>query len=72
MKVEVVMLYIKDYGLDRFKGTVSRDFLLQVFFMNHLPPSPENNIRVISNFFRKLASEGAPPVRGTISTISDC
>jgi hypothetical protein len=22
------------------KGTVSRDFLLQVFFMNHLPPSP--------------------------------
>jgi hypothetical protein len=23
-----------------FKGTVSRDFLLQVFFMNHLPPSP--------------------------------
>ncbi len=25
-------------------------FLLQVFFMNHLPPAPENNIRVISNF----------------------
>ncbi len=22
------------------KGTVSRDFLLQIFFMNHLPPSP--------------------------------
>jgi hypothetical protein len=22
------------------KGTVSRDFLLLVFFMNHLPPSP--------------------------------
>jgi hypothetical protein len=22
------------------KGTVSRDFLLQVFFMKHLPPSP--------------------------------
>jgi hypothetical protein len=22
------------------KGTVSRDFLLQVFFINHLPPSP--------------------------------
>ncbi len=33
------------------KGTVSRDFLLQVFFMNHLPPSPWNNSRVISNFF---------------------
>jgi hypothetical protein len=24
----------------KVKGTVSRDFLLQVFFMNHLPPSP--------------------------------
>ena len=23
------------------KGTVSRDFLLQVFFMNHLLPSPQ-------------------------------
>jgi hypothetical protein len=34
-----------------FEGTVSRDFLLQVFFMNHLPQAPENN-----------ASEGAPPV----------
>jgi hypothetical protein len=22
------------------KGTVSRDFLLQIFFMNHLSPSP--------------------------------
>jgi hypothetical protein len=24
----------------RFKGTVSRDFLLLVFFMNQFPPSP--------------------------------
>ncbi len=30
-----------------FKGTVSQDFLLQVFFTNHLPQAPENNIRVI-------------------------
>ncbi len=37
-----------------FKGTVSRDFLLQIFFMNHLPPSPENNTRVISNFFENM------------------
>jgi hypothetical protein len=22
------------------KGTVSQDFLLQIFFLNHLPPSP--------------------------------
>jgi hypothetical protein len=32
------------------KETVSRDILLQVFFMIHLPQAPENNIRVISNF----------------------
>jgi hypothetical protein len=25
---------------ERLKGTVSRDFLLQVFLMSHLPPSP--------------------------------
>ncbi len=35
----------------KFKGTVSRDFLLQVFFMNHLPQAPDNNSRIISNFF---------------------
>jgi hypothetical protein len=34
-----------------FKGIVSRDFLLQVSFMNHLPRAPENNNRVISKFF---------------------
>jgi len=31
--------------------TKSQDFLPQVFFMNHLPPSPQNNIRVM-NFFK--------------------
>jgi hypothetical protein len=36
-------------GFSQLKGTVSRDFLLQVFFMNNLSPVPENNIRVISN-----------------------
>ncbi len=34
-----------------FKGTVSRDFLLQVFSWITFPQAPENNIRVISNFF---------------------
>ncbi len=46
------------------KGTVSRDFLLPVFFTNHLPEALENNIRVISNFSQILAeifdSPGAP------------
>jgi len=32
------------------QGTVSRDFSLQVFFMNHLPQAPEKYIRVIWNF----------------------
>ncbi len=33
------------------KGTVLRDFLLQVFSWFTLPQAPENNIRVISKFF---------------------
>jgi hypothetical protein len=31
------------------KGTISQDFLLKVFFINHLPQASENNIRVILN-----------------------
>ncbi len=34
-----------------FKGTVSRDFLLLVFFMNQFPQGPEYTIRAVSNFF---------------------
>jgi hypothetical protein len=26
--------------LNNVKGAMSRDFMLQVFFMNHLPPDP--------------------------------
>ena len=33
------------------KGTVSRDFLLLVFFMNQFPPAPEYSIKTVSNFF---------------------
>ncbi len=40
--------------IHKIPGTVSRDFLLQVFFM-HLR----------SLFFRKFASQGAPPVSTT-------
>ncbi len=35
------------------KGTVSRDFLLQVFFVNHLLPGLDYSSRFISNFFNK-------------------
>jgi hypothetical protein len=33
------------------KGTVSRDFLLLVLFMNQFPPAPEYSIKTVSNFF---------------------
>jgi hypothetical protein len=41
------------------KGTVSRNFLLQVFFMNRIPPSP---FRFFRQFAEIFASQGAPPV----------
>ncbi len=50
------------------KGTVSRDFLLQVFFMNHLPQALKIALGSF-RFFRKFAeifeSQGAPPVSTT-------
>ncbi len=48
------------------EGTVSRDFLLLVFFMNKFPPSPRVSHWDRFEFFRKFAeifaSQGAPPV----------
>jgi hypothetical protein len=50
----------------KFKGTVSRDFLLLDFFMNQFPPSPRVLHLDRFEFFRKFAeifgSQGAPPV----------
>jgi hypothetical protein len=44
-------------------------FFASGFFHVTFPQAPENNIRVISNFFRKFgeifASQGAPPVSTT-------
>jgi hypothetical protein len=34
------------------KGTVSRDFLFLVFFMNQFPQAPEYSIETDSNFFK--------------------
>jgi hypothetical protein len=52
-----------------FKGTVSRDFLLLVFFMNQFPPSPRVSQWDRFKFFRKFAEivacKGAPPVSTT-------
>jgi len=51
------------------KGTVSRDFLLLVFFMNQFPPSSRVFHLDRFEFFRKFAeifaSQGAPPVSTT-------
>jgi hypothetical protein len=52
-----------------FKGTVSRDFRLLVFFMNQFPPSPWVYHWVRFEFFRKFAeifaAQGLPPVSTT-------
>jgi hypothetical protein len=45
-------------GKSVLKGTVSRDFLLLVFFMNQFPPSPR-----VSHYDEK--SQGAPQVSKT-------
>ncbi len=49
------------------KKIVSRDLLLLVFFVNHLPS--DNNARVIYEFFSKIAeifaSQGSPSVSTT-------
>jgi hypothetical protein len=51
------------------KGTVSRDFLLLVFFMNQFPPSSRVFHFDRFKFFRKFteifAIQGAPPVSTT-------
>jgi hypothetical protein len=51
------------------KGTVSRDFLLLVFFMNQFAPSSRVFHLDRLEFFRKFAeifaSQGAPPVSMT-------
>jgi hypothetical protein len=60
-----------------FKGTVSRDFLHLVFFMNQFPPSPRvfhlDRFDCFRKFAEIFASQCAPPVSTTpvanISTI---
>ena len=53
----------------RLKGTVSRDFLLLVFFMNQFPPSLWLYHQGRFEFFRKFAeifaAQGLPPVSTT-------
>jgi hypothetical protein len=54
-----------------FKGTVSRDFLLLVFFMNQFPLSPRvfhlDRFEFSRKFAEIFASQGAPPVSTTLA-----
>jgi hypothetical protein len=64
------LLYASWYlQLSNVKGTVSQDFLLLVFLMNQLPPSPRVLRYDRFEFFRKfaeiIASQGAPLVSTT-------
>jgi hypothetical protein len=56
-------------GYLQLKGTVSRDFLLPVFFMNQFPTSPRVSHKDRFEIFRKFAEifarQGAPPVSPT-------
>ncbi len=62
--MQISLLY-----LCMFKGTVSRDFLLLVFFMNQFPPSPRvfhvDRFKFFRKFAKIFASQGAPPVSTT-------
>jgi hypothetical protein len=61
--------YSSLFFADILKGTVSRDFLLPVFFLNQFPQASDYTIRAVSNFFRKFAeifvAQGLPPVSTT-------
>jgi hypothetical protein len=56
-----------------FKGTVSRDFRLLVFFMNQFPPSPGVYRYGRFKFFRKFveifAAQGAP--QASLTTVAN-
>jgi hypothetical protein len=64
------------FSWDTFlKETVSRDFLLLVFFLNQFPPSPRVSHLDRFKFFRKFAeifaSQGAPPVSMSFTPVAN-
>ena len=58
-----------DWQFSWLKGTVSRDFLLLVFFMNQFPPSPwvyhQGRFELFRKFAEIFAAQGWPPVSTT-------
>ncbi len=63
-----IFRYLPECGHLFFKGTVSRDFLLLVFFMNQFPPSPRVFHLDRFKFFRKFAEIFASPGAPLVST----
>jgi hypothetical protein len=57
-------------NFSKLKGTMSRDFLLLVFFRNQFPPSPRvfhsDRFEFFRIFAEIFASQGAPPVSTTL------
>ncbi len=60
------ILFEDIYSCCLIKRTVSRDFLLLVFFMNQFPPSPRvfhlDRFEFCGKFAEIFTSQGAPPV----------
>jgi hypothetical protein len=58
-----------EHSEKRLQGTVSRDFLLLVLFLNQFPPSPRVFHLDRFKFFRKFVeifgAQGLPPVSAT-------
>ncbi len=65
----LIFNFLKFLRFSIFKGTVSRDFLLLVFFMNQFSPilrvSHQDRFEFFRNFAEVIASQGAPPVSTT-------
>jgi hypothetical protein len=60
--IKKLLLLLKNLVENSLKGTVSRDFLLLVFFMNQFPPNPRVFHLDRYEFLEIFASQGAPPV----------
>jgi hypothetical protein len=64
------MVMVDDDTSTQQKGTVSCDFCLQFFFMNHVPlRAPDYSLSAIPIFLKIREDQGAPPVSATIFKI---
>jgi hypothetical protein len=45
------------FFITKYKGSRTRDFQLQIFYMNQIPPTPEHPNRTFLNFCRKIRGD---------------